>query len=164
MTIPTIDDAEPLRPEPPPSAEEWHERTKAMNRRTLMYAAALVVVLVFSVWALVYTAGAKAASVDSNNSTKVGLANNTRNGCITERRNAQADALGRLTIEANDAEASGLLDEDEAAAREHRRLYDAWVVKWLEATRALSPDVLDKPPPLGCGPVISSLEDIPADQ
>lgn len=160
MTDPLETVAPPPDPHPvsTPTAEDVRAMVKATNRRTLVYALALLGLVVGVVW---YTAGGRAASIDSNNSTKIQLANNARNDCLRERRDALLTASGWANIEANNAEASGLLDGDDAAAEAHREAYDRWVAKYDAAARSLEAKILRQPPPVGCGPVIASLDDIP---
>lgn len=142
-----------------PTADDVRLMVRAQNVRTAALLIPLLVLVVGVVW---YAASTNAGARDSFQSTDVLLANAPRSQCITERRNVQADALGRLTIAANNAEAAGLLDGDEAEVVRQRKLYDAAVEEWGIATESLGPGVLDLPPEEGgCGPPILTREDIP---
>lgn len=143
-----------------PSASEVRQLVSAHNRRTAMLGIALMLVVAGVAY---FLASVRAGALDSFNSTDVLLANAPRSACITERRNEQSDALGRLTIAANNAEAAGLIDNDEAEVAVQRKIYDEWVAKWTDATESLGSDVLDEPPPIGCGPPVLKLDDLPDD-
>lgn len=143
-----------------PSASEVRQLVTAHNRRTAVLGLALVMVVAGVAY---FLASVRAGALDSFKSTDVLLANAPRSACITERRNEQADALGRLTIAANNAEAAGLIDNDAAEVAVQRKLYDEWVARWIEATERLGPDVIDQAPPLGCGAPVLKLDDLPGD-
>lgn len=141
-----------------PTADHVRIIMRAQNIKLALGAFVLAVVGGLGVY---YSAGGKAASDDSYNATSASLAGNARNACITERRNLQADALGRISISANQAEVAGLVTGDDAEALRQLQLFKEAVADWTAASESLAPGVLDQEPPVGCGPPILSLDDLP---
>lgn len=157
-----------LHPVPPPeptpllapTAEDVRAMVAATNRRTLIGAVALLLLVVGVVW---FTAGGRAASIDSKNSTKVALANNERQACISDRAAVEADA----GHDRDDALGLALYDyfilgETEQARAQGETMKDA-IARRIEASKARARDQVNRPVSEGgCGPVIDSLDDIPA--
>lgn len=151
-----------LAPPPPstPSADDVRALVRSNNWRTVALVIPFLALVVGVVW---YAADTRAGAQDSFNATDVFLANQPRSACITERRNEQAEYAGRISIYANEAEVAGLVNDDEAGALRWLAKFQAAVASWEDATASLSEEVLDEPPPLGCGPPILTLEDLPDD-
>lgn len=154
MTDPT------LEPElqPTPSAEQVRQ---IMRRQNIKLGLAAVLLAVVGGVGIYYSAASRAASDDSYNATAVQLADNERGGCITERRNAELDAIGRALVAGLRAQVAALVNDDTAEALVQVRLFDQAAKDRDAAADALSPDVLNQPPPVGCGPVITSVERLP---
>lgn len=159
------DHTAPEAPDELPSAHEVKRIMRGQNIKLaiggLVIAAGLVVVASLTASSRAESAASRAASEDSNNATKVQLAAQGRNACITERRNAQADAAGRISIAANEAEVAGLVNDDEAEALRQLGLFQQAVDDWQRATDSLAPETLNLPVSKGgCGPPILTLEDL----
>lgn len=132
------------------------EARRSSVRAMRVVAVGIPLLAALLVTAVLYTAGTRNVARNSLDAVTAQLADNERTACVTERRNTQSEALGQITVAANNALAAGLLDGDEALAREHRAQYVYWVAAWHEATLALREEVLNLPPPRGCGPPIDS--------
>lgn len=162
-SIPTTGAPEvPLDPAPPYSATPSAHDVKAMMRsQNIRFGLGLLAILIVTSLGAFLAGDSRAASRDSFNSTAVVLANNERNACITLRRNVQSEAMGKLTIAANNAEVAGLIDRNLEEVRRQRDLYDQAVLEWFAATQSLSDEVLNSPVDEGgCGPVIRTLADL----
>lgn len=145
---------------PTPTADEVAVLMRGQNIKLGLGAIIVIALLVVTVW---FSASGRDASRDSFNATAASLANNRRSACITERRNQQADALGRISISANEAEVAGLVNDDLDEARRQLALFDRAVDDWVAATTSLSPEVLDLPTDEGgCGPPILQVSDLNA--
>jgi hypothetical protein len=145
-------------PSTTPTATDVKQIMRDQNVKLGIGATVLMVVLVGVAW---LTASSRAASRDSNNATQIQLASQGRNACITERRNAQADALGRISISANEAEVAGLVNRDREEALRQLDIFQEAVRDWQKATDALAPDILNLPTDEGgCGPPILTLSDL----
>lgn len=114
-------------------------------------------------------------SFSNKDDLRLGFANNARSACITERRNAETSATGDMQ---EAALLAGYLrsasPEAIAAAQKAIGLTaaeaspDGQVVAGIEAIGrrrdardALKPEILNAEPPVGCGPPISSKDQIP---
>lgn len=133
---------------------------RASMRTMWVVTVGVLVLAVATVAAVWFAASGRSAAQDSFNATSVQLATQERSACITERRNTQSDALGRLTIAANNAEAAGLIDQDPDEVMKQRRLYDQAVADWAAATESLGAAVLNQPKPKGCGAPILTIDDL----
>jgi uncharacterized membrane protein len=141
-----------------PTAED----VRRIMRRSNWLGIFLFAVLLLAVGASVYfAAGGRTASRDSYSATAVQLANNDRNSCITERRNAELDAIRQGIFAGLKAQKAGLLEEDAVELAKQVALFDGADADALAASTSLAPKVLNSPPPLGCGPPIVTVSDIP---
>lgn len=140
-----------------PSADDVRQLFRRANR---WVAFGFLLLLVVGGVTVYYAAGGRAASKDNLNATSVQLANGARNACITERRNAQAEAIGRETIAAHRAQAAGLLEHNEAEAAKQAAIVAKNAALWETATKSLSQEVLNQKPPVGCGPPILTIQDL----
>lgn len=143
-----------------PTADDVRAMMRSQNWKFFLTALALLLVGGASVW---YSATGRSASQDSAETTAAALADNAREACIHERRSEQLDALGRISISANQAEVAGLVNDDPEEAQRQLSLFAGAVADWTAATESLTPAILDRPRPEGCGPPILAVEDIPTD-
>lgn len=104
--------------------------------------------------------GGRSAAEDNLNATRIQLANNERNACVSERRNAQAAAVGDMVEHGLAAQKAGLVDRDDARLTEELRLYAVAVKARHDADVSLSPEVLNEPPPQGCGAPITTVDQL----
>lgn len=141
-----------------PSAEHVRLILRAQN---IKLAVGAVVLVALGGIAAFYAVAGAAASRDSNDATSASLANNARNACITERRNAELDAIGRAIVEGLQAQKSLLIDRESAAGNAHLEAFDVAVTDRQAAADALAPEVLNAEAPVGCGPPVLSRADLP---
>lgn len=149
----------PPPPTPAPPADEVRAWMRSQN---IKGAIGLVLVMALVAFTAYLASGGRAASRDNLNNTRLSLANNARNDCIQKRRNDQAEAIGRETLAAHRAQRAGLLQHDEAEAARQAAIVELNAEAWEVATKSLSREVLNQPPPLGCGPPITTLADVPS--
>lgn len=132
------------------------------STRTTMWTVAigvplLTVAVVLSVW---FAASAREASRDSFNATAVQLATQERNACITERRTEQIAAQGEESAALGRALIAAFIADDTDLALAEAVRFEAAADRQDDAAASLSPDVVDEPPPLGCGPPILTIDDL----
>jgi hypothetical protein len=137
-----------------PTASDVQVFIRNQNWKLGIIATLLFVVGISGTW---FSAGGRAASRDSFNSTSIQLANQARNACITELRNEGLDAIGRAIVEGLQAQKSALIDRDRAATLTHLDAFDQAVLDRQANADATEPDALDE----RCGPPILSLDDLP---
>lgn len=151
----------PPAPLATPSANEVRLLMRAQNTKLAMGAIVVIALLVVTVW---FSASGRAASRDSFNSTSIALANAPRSACITERRNAELDAIGDANAALGLALIAGLVTDDSAEALSQVSAFREAEQRRQRVSESMAPDVLDLPPSEGgCGPPILSLDDLPKD-
>lgn len=131
---------------------------RSQNRKVALLAVPLLILGGLTVR---YSVQSSASSSDSFNATSSQLANNARSACITERRSAQSDAIGRATIAGLRAQIAAFIADDDAEALRQVGLVEQAAEDFTAASESLLPETVDEEPPLGCGPPILSLEDLP---
>jgi hypothetical protein len=147
-------------PPPPPrtlTADELRVVMRGQNIKGALAFLALLLLVGFTAW---LAGGGRTASIDNRNSTKVQLAQNARNNCLTERRNAELDAVGREIDAGLKAQKAALVVDDQVELAKQLARFDKASAERDDAAASLKPDVLDQPPPIGCGPAILSLDDL----
>lgn len=149
MTEPTVDGS--------PTSDDVR---RLIRRTNWTVAIGLFIIAGIGVAGVIFAARGAAASKDSYNATAVQLASQERSACITERRNAQQEAIGRETIAAHRAQEAGLLNNDSAETAKQTAIVNENAELWEKATASLSPQVLNLPRPKGCGPPILTIEDL----
>lgn len=142
---------------PAPTAEDLRRIMRNQNWKTLLVAIPLILLGAGSIF---FSSSGRDAAQDSYSATSVQLANNERNDCITKRRNAELDAFGQAVIAGLRAQKAGLLDDNEAEVDAQVQILDNAATARDLAAKSLTPDVINQPPPLGCGPPIVTVHDL----
>lgn len=150
---PESPDAPPPLPPPAVTSDDLRRFIRSQNIKALVVAIPLLIVGAVS---LVFAGMGLEASRDSASATKISLANNERNVCITGLRNEGLDAIGRVIVEGLLVQKAALVDSDTAAAREHLRLFEEAVVDRQANADATQPDALNEI----CGPPILNKDDV----
>lgn len=145
---------------PAPTAADVRDIMRSQNWKVFWISLALLAVGGASVW---YSATGRTVSQDSADATRSALENNARSACITERRNAELDAVGDVVAALGRAQIAGFFDDDSDAVATHRAAFEEADARRVAAAESLQPDVLNQDRPIGCGPPILSSEDIPSD-
>lgn len=143
-----------------PTAQEVRDLMRGANWKVMLLAAALVIVIVPTVW---FSASSRAASRDSFNATSVGLADNARTACISSRRNEQLDAMGDSIAALGLAQIAGLIADDQPEALRQIAAFQEADARRIRVSESLDPAVIDLPEDDGgCGPPVLSLDDLDA--
>lgn len=133
------------------------QRLLRLNIRLL--AAASVVIVIGLLILGVIANSSRLTGEDNRNATETAFANQARSACITQRRSIQFDHLGGMQVHTLRALAALADDDDETFLREVAAGLDE-AAGWEAAVETLSADVLDEPPPVGCGPPVTNLEQL----
>lgn len=158
---PPATEPQPMAAPSSPTAEDVRLMVRASNRRTIALVIPFVALVIGTVW---YAAGTRAGAQDSFNSTDVLLANAPRSVCITERRNAELDAIGDLLAAGLRAQIAGLVTDDEAELQKQLTLVAEADARRVAVAESVGPEVLDMPPEEGgCGAPVLTLDDLPDD-
>lgn len=143
----------PERPTATPSADDVRAYFRGQNIRVTGLAAILVVFGLLTVW---FSASSRAASEDSFNATEVAFDVQAREDCILQRRNLELEATGDAVAALGRAQIAGFFSDDDAEVRRQSDAFEEALERLDAAQVSLTPNNLDRPPPLGCGPPITS--------
>jgi hypothetical protein len=146
----------PTRPGSTPADPSIGELFRQQKRQT----AGFFVVLLCGLLVLGYVANKAATASEENvSATQTQFASQARSACITDRRSIQNDELGQMSVHT--------LRALDALARDDRPTFTieaaaglAASLRWEIATAQLAPDVLSQPTPEGCGPPVTSSEQV----
>ncbi len=136
---------------PDPNQKIEHLMRKQI--RTVLIVASVIFVGLL-ILGRIATVGEK-ASRDSFNSTDAQFQNGVRNACITDRKSEQTNAQGLMLKYTLLAQKAGY-EKDQDAAEHWIALGLAAIKEQDRASARIDPKIIDKPPPVGCGPPITS--------
>jgi len=146
------------RPGTTPTAAEVKAIMRAQNMKIALLALAFLLMGGASIW---YSATGRSAAETSAETTAAALADNRREACIEARRNALTESLGVMLSASSRGIISGVVLDDQFGVEENLARFEAADEAHAAASLSLTPEVLNSPPPEGCGPPILSPEDIP---
>jgi hypothetical protein len=152
------DDPTPIAPEDTPTMEDVRRLNRRHNWMTLVIAAPLFVLAAIATWAAI---DGRQASEGGTDAVEAVLADNGRGACITERRNEELAAIGDELTALGRAQIAYFIEQDGDRARREVEKFEEAEARRVQAVAALSEDVIDLPPPVGCGPPVTTELDLP---
>ena len=147
-----------------PTADDVRAIMRSQNVKVAVLAVVLILaVAIAGAVTSGYAAEGRDASENSRDAVLSQLAANERTACITDRRSEEQNAKREMIAALGRALNAGLLRGDTAEAERQAALFEKATERGDRAGRALEPDVLNQPKPVGCGPPIIADSDIAAE-
>lgn len=145
-------------PEPKDADENFDIRSIFRRQVYGLISFFAVVVVGLIILGIIANSG-RVASQDNATASEATFASQERSNCLTTLRSQQFDHQGRMVVETLRALAA-LSVNDSAGLGLHVAAGLEAAEEWERATQSLEPDNLDREPPFGCGPPITSEDQI----
>jgi hypothetical protein len=152
-------------PTPKPLTQEAiDEAFRHGNRRANMWFTGIIIALLSLVLLVNRTVN---LGEDQATSTEVSFAQNARNSCLSDRRSAQSEAQGELVTHVGRALSALSAELGKPVAGSEDIDYATEIMAIItaseeveKASAALSPEIINRPTPIGCGPPILDEDDL----